>query len=765
MGSFKSTILTQKAHALMAKLTVGTATSAFTKIKSSDHDYSALTSNQLEALTALEEIKQEVSVSEVKRINDASVKVTGTILNTELTEGYYIKAIGLYANDPDEGEILYSITVAIESDWMPPYNSISSASALYDLVTTVSNAENVSIDVDPNAVVSITQFNEFKENVNAQLNDMENNKVDKVTGKGLSTNDYDNTEKAEVAKVKNKAEVADLNTQKSRIDNLVATSGGSFYEKCLSTDTGALLIVASGATTGQINLASVTPTATGYTPVAGDYVRLVYGVASGSSELIDGRVDVFGYTNQNIGSTIRNIANGTGATGNILNAFFVADYTASNYVVQIDTNARTITFPKGFVFVGFKQIKAISTPITINYSGLSSSAFGFLYYNSTTQTIELNSSFVNTINTYYLGIFVPYKPTRSIFKFNYTINGANPSDTLGNDTYVYNAFKHNLYCTDGEIIIDYSNKKITFPTTGDIFILSYNGKYTSLTTSYRGVSINFSTDVYFQFLFFDSTTNTLIFKNPADVMGTNLATNLKYIGFIDLTKKRSIGINPIDTQAEINSIRFAKGKSIGCLGDSITAGLRGTSWVTKLSEYCGFSNVINYGVSGSTIQNLWNNGQSFIERYSAMQDNLDYIIIFGGVNDFMWGSTNVSAFKTAYESLIVGLVNKFPSAKFLGITPMKFQFIGTGESTLYSGKWDTARPDGSVLKDYRDAEIEILNKYSIPVLDLFNESGISPENTAQATRYFYNSDDHLHPNTDGNLIILAPKIASAINKL
>jgi hypothetical protein len=171
MGSFKSTILTQKAHALMAKLTVGTATSAFTKIKSSDHDYSALTSNQLEALTALEEIKQEVSVSEVKRINDASVKVTGTILNTELTEGYYIKAIGLYANDPDEGEILYSITVAIESDWMPPYNSISSASALYDLVTTVSNAENVSIDVDPNAVVSITQFNEFKENVNAQMNE------------------------------------------------------------------------------------------------------------------------------------------------------------------------------------------------------------------------------------------------------------------------------------------------------------------------------------------------------------------------------------------------------------------------------------------------------------------------------------------------------------------------------------------------------------------------------------------------------------------
>lgn len=171
MGSFKSTILTQKAHALMAKLTAGTATSVFTKIKASDHDYSGLTSSQLEGLTSIEDIKQEVAVSEVKRINDASVKVTAALVNTALTTGYYIKTIGLYANDPDEGEILYSVTIAIESDWMPPFNNISSASALYELVTTVSNAENVSIEVDPNATVSITTFNEFKENVNSQLSE------------------------------------------------------------------------------------------------------------------------------------------------------------------------------------------------------------------------------------------------------------------------------------------------------------------------------------------------------------------------------------------------------------------------------------------------------------------------------------------------------------------------------------------------------------------------------------------------------------------
>ena len=174
MGSFKSTILTKKAHALMAKLTVGTAEMSFTKLKSSSHDYSSLTSSQLEGLTGIEDIKQEVSVSEVKIVNDASVKVCGVFLNTELSQGYYMKTVALYADDPDEGEILYSITVANESDWMPPYNSINSASATFDLLTIISNADNVSIDVDPGAVVNISQFNEFKENVNAQMSDMAN---------------------------------------------------------------------------------------------------------------------------------------------------------------------------------------------------------------------------------------------------------------------------------------------------------------------------------------------------------------------------------------------------------------------------------------------------------------------------------------------------------------------------------------------------------------------------------------------------------------
>lgn len=105
--------------------------------------------------------------------------------------------------------------------------------------------------------------------------------------------------------VTSKADVTALNTEKARIDTLVTTAPTSFYEECLSTDTGALEVVASGAITGQIDLANVTPVATGYTPTAGDYVRLVYGLASGSIEVIDARVGADGKTYSTAGDAVR----------------------------------------------------------------------------------------------------------------------------------------------------------------------------------------------------------------------------------------------------------------------------------------------------------------------------------------------------------------------------------------------------------------------------------------------------------------------------
>ena len=63
------------------------------------------------------------------------------------------------------------------------------------------------------------------EDVNALVNALDNSKVDKVAGKGLSTNDYTDTDKAKVNNLPSNtiAELADLQSQ---VDDLSQSSGG-----------------------------------------------------------------------------------------------------------------------------------------------------------------------------------------------------------------------------------------------------------------------------------------------------------------------------------------------------------------------------------------------------------------------------------------------------------------------------------------------------------------------------------------------------------
>jgi hypothetical protein len=152
MAEFKQLIITDRGQALMAKMLAGTGNVLFTKISVSDTTY---TDGQLPGLTSLSGVKQTTLISRVIRTNDVAVQVEGAVTNTDLSTGYYMRAIGLYAIDPDLGEILYAVTIASQAGYMPPYNGITTSGAFFKLVTTVSNASSVSLNVDPAAVATI----------------------------------------------------------------------------------------------------------------------------------------------------------------------------------------------------------------------------------------------------------------------------------------------------------------------------------------------------------------------------------------------------------------------------------------------------------------------------------------------------------------------------------------------------------------------------------------------------------------------------------
>lgn len=162
MAEFKQLIITDRGQALMAKMLAGAGNVQFTKISVSDATY---TDAQLPGLTALSSIKQSTLISKVIRTNNVAVQVEGAVTNTDLSSGYYMRTIGLYAIDPDLGEILYAVTIATQAGYMPPYNGITVSGAYFKLVTTVSNASSVSLNVDPAAVATIGDIQDLQNKI------------------------------------------------------------------------------------------------------------------------------------------------------------------------------------------------------------------------------------------------------------------------------------------------------------------------------------------------------------------------------------------------------------------------------------------------------------------------------------------------------------------------------------------------------------------------------------------------------------------------
>lgn len=163
MAQFSQLIITSKGQALIAKMIAGEGNIEFTKISTSAAEYDL---DDLEVLTSLSDVKQTSLISKVTRTNNVAIKAEAAFTNTELTVGYYMRTLGLYAVDPDDGEILYAVTIETSGNcYMPPYNGVTVSGAYVQLVTTVGNADSVSLDVDQAAVATIGDIQELQEQI------------------------------------------------------------------------------------------------------------------------------------------------------------------------------------------------------------------------------------------------------------------------------------------------------------------------------------------------------------------------------------------------------------------------------------------------------------------------------------------------------------------------------------------------------------------------------------------------------------------------
>lgn len=147
MSSFGAKGLTNKGRVLQAKAQAGVQLK-YTKYVLGD---AQLGGQSITTLTGVISPKKTVDVTRLKMTPPNQATVGFVLSNQDVTTGFYFRELGLYALDPDEGEILYWYANAGDTaDYIPPTNTGDVISKTIDMLVYVGTASNVTLTIDQN---------------------------------------------------------------------------------------------------------------------------------------------------------------------------------------------------------------------------------------------------------------------------------------------------------------------------------------------------------------------------------------------------------------------------------------------------------------------------------------------------------------------------------------------------------------------------------------------------------------------------------------
>ncbi len=215
------------------------------------------------------------------------------------------------------------------------------------------------------------------------------------------------------------------------------------------------------------------------------------------------------------------------------------------------------------------------------------------------------------------------------------------------------------------------------------------------------------------------------------------------------------------------------GAKVNFLGDSITEGCGTTSIAACFTELLhrrySLAAARNYGIGGTRFARQMTPSENpvtdldFCQRYTEMDSDADAVVVFGGTNDYGHGDapfgtpadSTPDSFCGACNVLFSGLKARFPQAKILIVAPMH---RCNDTSHQGDGRPQAPRP---ILEAYVEAIREAADRYGLPLLDLFSDPILDPNDPIIQAVYV---PDGLHPNDAGHQL-LAQRIGDALEAL
>ncbi|MGX4584973.1 phage tail-collar fiber domain-containing protein [Paenibacillus chitinolyticus] len=149
MGAFGGFVLTNKGRNLQAKAQTG-VTLNYTRMGVGDGQ---LGGQSIPVLTKLIGEKKSLAISKLKIQTQGRAVIGAVLSNQDVATGFYFREIGIYAQDPDEGEILYCYgNAGANAEYIPPVGGADIIEKSIDAIVVVGNAANVTAEIDKSLV-------------------------------------------------------------------------------------------------------------------------------------------------------------------------------------------------------------------------------------------------------------------------------------------------------------------------------------------------------------------------------------------------------------------------------------------------------------------------------------------------------------------------------------------------------------------------------------------------------------------------------------
>lgn len=183
MSSWGGMTLTNKGLVLQSKAQSGLQLN-YTRVAVGDGTLSGQT---IPALNGLISQKKVLPITKIKTQPPNKAAISTTLSNADVTVGFFFREVGLFALDPDVGEILYAYANAgSTADYIAPIGS-GIIEKLFNIIVAVGTASNITATIDGSLVFSL------KSEVDAKFNSTNGHKHTgapgdgpKITGDGLA---------------------------------------------------------------------------------------------------------------------------------------------------------------------------------------------------------------------------------------------------------------------------------------------------------------------------------------------------------------------------------------------------------------------------------------------------------------------------------------------------------------------------------------------------------------------------------------------------